>query len=260
MDEEIIREEIKQKVLLYDLETSFNIAFCFGKYEQNINRYLKEARLLSFAYKWLGTKDIFCFAECDFKTNKELVQELWKVMDEADIIVGQNAKKFDNRKSNSFFLEHNLPPPSPYKVFDTREFARYKFGFNSNALDDLGEHLGLGKKERILDKDLLLERLTLGKATEQDWSLLKRYNKKDVALLEKIYLLFRPYTANHPAIYVNDKGVCPMCGSDRLQSRGWNFLASGLKKKNYVCKNCGKWSQSTWSVRFVDSKGANLVK
>ncbi len=257
-EQEIIREEIKQKVLLFDIETSFNVGFCFGKWEQNINRYLKEARLLSFAYKWLGEDHIYCYAESDFKNNEQLVKELWKVINEASILVAHHGKKFDVRMMNTFFIEDRLAPPKPYKVFDTREFAKYKFAFNSNSLDDLGEHLGLGKKERILDKDMLWERLTLNTAKPQDWSILKKYNKKDVALLEKVYLLFRPYTTNHAPVYINDKGVCPMCGSEKLVNRGWKFLASGLKRQQYVCKKCGRWSYSTFTVRFADRE--TLIK
>ena len=228
----------KQKVLLYDLETSFNKAYCFGKYEQNINQYQEESRLLSFAYKWLGESKIYCLSENEVN-NEKLVKKLWEVLDEADIIVAHNAKRFDNRKSCSYFLEDRLTPPSPYKVFDTREFARNKFGFNSNSLDDLGEHLGLGKKERILDKDKMWVRLTDRTASKQDWSILKKYNKKDVALLEKVYLLFRPWTTNHAPIH-HGKEVCQMCGGS-LMYRGFSFLASGLKKQRVVCKSCGKW-------------------
>jgi hypothetical protein len=255
---DFVREEIKQRVLLFDLETSFNVGFCFGKWEQNINRYLKEVRLLSFAYKWLGEDHIYCFAECDFKNNEGLVKELWETINKADILVAHHGKKFDVRMMNTFFIEDGLAPTKPYKVFDTREFAKYKFGFNSNSLDDLGEHLGFGKKERILDKDMLWERLTMGTASNKDWAILKKYNKKDVILLEKVYLLFKPYTTNHPPIHINDRGVCPMCGSDKLIHQGWKLLANGLKRKQYACKACGKWSYSNWTVRFADQEG--LIK
>jgi len=249
---EIVPEEKEFRVLLFDIETSYNKGYCFGKYQQDIFIYEQESRLLSFAYKWLGTKNITCFTEKDFKfNNQKLVNELYKVIEKADIIVAHNAEKFDIRKINTFFLKYNLPPPPPFKIFDTKKFAYYKFGFNSNSLEDLCEYLGLGRKEKITEKNRLWVRLTERTASEKDWETLRRYNKRDVALLEKIYLKFRPYATKHPAIYVK-KDTCPYCGSRDIICKGWSYLSTGIKRQRFKCKKCGKWSISNWFVRYID--------
>src|SRR5271166_7117509 len=64
----------KAKVLFYDLETSPNLGYSWGKYEQNIIEFKKQWELLSVAYRWQGEKEIHCVARPDFKdkTDKSL--------------------------------------------------------------------------------------------------------------------------------------------------------------------------------------------
>ena len=59
----------KAKILIYDLETSPNQGYTWGKYEQNVIQFTKEWELLSFAYKWLGEKKVKCLARPNFKNN-----------------------------------------------------------------------------------------------------------------------------------------------------------------------------------------------
>jgi hypothetical protein len=271
----IEREEVKQRVLLIDIETSLNIAYTFAtKFkkenkdnENEIVDYFQESRLLSFAYQWFeeGKKmDIICLTENDFKgrntteKNEKLIKALFEVLNQADIVVAHNGERFDIKKINTYFIEHRLTPPKPVKLFDTCKFARYKFYFNSNSLDDLLKHFGFKGKKMIADKKDLWIKLTLGKANKKDWEVLREYNKQDVEGLRKLYLLFRPYTLRHPPVYISDAGLCPLCGSKKLQKRGWEVTLGGLKRQRYQCQNCGKWLLSQWTIRFADRD--NLVK
>ena len=90
------------KILLVDVETSYNIGFCWNKYEQNIIEYDATAPnrgewyLLSWSVRWLNdapvTKCLIDYEGYDPKTgdDKPLVLELWKWLHEADIVVWQN--------------------------------------------------------------------------------------------------------------------------------------------------------------------------
>ena len=84
--------------------------------------------------------------EIQIRNDKRIVVGLWKMLDEADIIIGHNAKNFDVKKSNTRFIANGLTPPSPYQIIDTLEVSKKHFAFTSNRLDFLGEFLeGKGK-------------------------------------------------------------------------------------------------------------------
>lgn len=253
-DEEFGSEAVleKEKILLFDIETAPNLGWVWGKWEQNVIDYEREWYILCFAAKWFEGGKIFVKALPDFeeyKHNKEndffLVKELWKLFDRADIIIGQNSDAFDIKKVNSRFLFHGFTPPSTYATVDTVKLARKYFAFNSNKLDDLSKHLGLGEKvetggfklwKGCMDGDM------------KSWKLMKKYNKMDVDLLEKIYLKFRPWARSHPNIGMFREGlVCPKCGSDNLQSRGV-AINKTTKYRRLQCQNCGGWSRTTENI------------
>lgn len=238
------------KTLLIDIETSPLQIFAWGVYEQDALDIIKDWRIMAFSYKWLGEKKTHVKALPDYKTYKrdrdndyELVKELWKLFNEADLIVAHNGDKFDIRKTNARFIKHNLGVPKPYKTVDTLKIARKYFKFDSNRLNDLGKYLGLGNKVKTGGIDLWLGCIA---GDMKSWDLMKKYNKQDVVLLEKVYLHLRPWHHTHPNMNIVDDHtcVCPLCGSDKLQKRGFEITDSGLSRyQRYHCKKCGRWSK-----------------
>src|ERR1019366_3081154 len=106
-----------------------------------------------FAVKWSHEKQVRTYALPDYpgykrdkESDKALVKELWRMMNDADIIIAHNGDGFDIKKSNARFIIHGLLPPATYKTIDTLKIARRHFKFGSNKLNDLGVTLGLGKK------------------------------------------------------------------------------------------------------------------
>ena len=243
----------RPKILLMDLETSPNLGWIWGKYEQDVLAYEKEWRILCFAYKWLDKRGIVAHALPDFplfykkdtENDAGVVQKLWELLDEADIVIAHNGDQFDIKKSNARFLAHGMAPPSPYKTIDTLKLSRKHFRFNSNKLNDLAVHLGIGKKvetggfklwKGCMDGDLT------------SWKKMVKYNKQDVQLLEDVYLVLRPWSTTHPNLNLLQKTThdCPICGEDALQKRGFNITRT-CKYQRYQCQSCGGWSQSRTS-------------
>ena len=236
------------KILLYDVETSPNIAYIWGKYECDaLGEFVRERQVISVAWKWLGEKDVHVFAMPMLKSykkspenNKELIIFLHSLMQDADVVVGHNVSSFDDPMSNTEFIVHGLMPPPPHKIVDTLSFARHKFRFNSNKLGDLGKRLGLGEKVHTGGFELWAGCLRGDKAS---WKRMMEYNIGDVVLLEKIYLKMRPWMTAHPDMNAIDSHVgCPACKGKNLVRRGWGFSSSG-KKMRFRCKDCGKWSK-----------------
>jgi uncharacterized protein YprB with RNaseH-like and TPR domain len=238
---EIPSQMNKPKVLFFDLETSPNLGYTWGKWEQNVIEFTKEWGLLCFAYKWQGEAEVKCLTK-QGRSEKALVKELWKVLDEADVIVAHNLDQFDNKKSKAKFLEYGFGPPSPYKRIDTLKIARANFALNSNKLDDLGATLKLGRKAQTGGFSTWLGCMN---GDEKAWAKMIKYNKQDVVLLEKVYNKLRPWATTHPHMGAlsGDKSLCPICASSNVQCRGWT-IAKVAKKRRMHCQSCSHWWSS----------------
>lgn len=239
-------ETATARTLIFDIETSPNIAYVWGKYEQDaLGDLIKERQIISIAWKWLGEKTVHCLSLPMLPTykknpedNRGLILKLHELFSQADIVVGHNVDSFDCPMSNSEFLIHGLKPPPPHRSVDTLKFARHKFRFNSNKLGDLGKRLGIGAKVHTGGFDLWAGCL---RGDEKAWARMAIYNMGDVALLEKIYMKMRPWMISHPAITTRGEVECPQCQSKNIQSRGTRIRRAG-RVPTYQCQDCGTWS------------------
>lgn len=230
----ILRGKIRSKVLLLDIESSPIIGYTWSLYETNVIKRIKSFTILSVAYQWLGepTKVI----ACDNLTEKQLLEKLHKLLDEAEIVIAHNGDAFDIKKINARFLVFNFKPPSPYKTIDTKKVAKSVACFDSNSLNNLGIDMSEGEKIKHRGFDMW-EGCMAG--NKRDWSDMKRYNKKDVDLLARIYLRLRPWMKNHPDLRLEAQS-CPVCSGNRIQRRGERVN----RLKRYVrlqCQTCGHW-------------------
>lgn len=240
------------KILLFDIETAPSLGWVWEKYETNVISFEQEWYMLCFAAKWLDGRMI-TKALPDFKgykpgteDDRDLVKALWKLFDEADILIAHNGDQFDIRKTNARFAYHKLPPPSPYKTIDTLKAARKYFNFTSNKLDDLGKHLGYGRKLVTTGFNLWQGCMH---GDPKAWKRMVEYNKRDVVLLEQIYLHLRPWIKNHAntATYSEDL-VCPKCSSPNLERRGFAISITS-KYQRFRCRDCGGWNRATTNLQ-----------
>lgn len=231
------------KSIFLDIETFPNKSLTWGMYEQNVIKILEPWYILCFGYKWIGKKTKVV-AISDFKGYKpgdkdnKLLPILWDLLDEADLVIAQNGDEFDIKKINTRFIMNEIKPPSPYRTVDTLKIAK-KFSFNSNHLNDLGSDLVGDEKVKHIGFPLWLG---CEKGDKKSWALMKKYNRKDVDLLSEVYFKLRPWIKNHPNLdaFSETGTVCPKCGSEKLQSRGFYFNQSH-KYKRFRCIDCGGW-------------------
>jgi len=238
----------RPKVLFLDIETSPNLTYIWGLHTElhTMDMWVKEWYILCWCASFKGDKTMITSALPDFakeyKADKEndrfILEKLWKLLDEADIVVGHNSVAFDLKKINARFAIHNMKPPSPYKTVDTLLSARKHFDFTSNKLADLGKTLGLGEK---IDTGgfSLWKRCISGDMSA--WKHMVKYCSNDVILLEKIYLRLLPFMQTHPNFnnYIDEVNpVCTNCGSKNLQMNGFAY-SNQAKYQRVVCKDCG---------------------
>ena len=236
--------------LFLDIETRPNLGWTWAKWETNVIEFEKHWSILSFSAKWDGGEHItkglpnYRGYKKGSDDDEQIVRHLWKLLDRAAIIIMQNGDKFDVRKMNARFVYYGIPPPSPYRTVDTLKVARKYFAFDSNKLDDMGEFLGLGRKMKHEGFDTW-KGCMLG--DRHAWSIMLKYNRRDVVLLERIYKRFLPWIANHPNVGMwNIGSCCPKCGSQNLVSRGYQRYKT-TKYRSVQCRDCGGYSRTTFN-------------
>lgn len=231
------------KVLFLDIETSPIISFTWGLWDQNvgINQIKKDWYILSWAAKWRDSKEVLYQ---DVRNNLEkderkILSRIWSLMDKADFIVAHNGSHFDYKKLKARFIYYGFKPISPVKVIDTKTIAYKKFGFTSNKLEYLAEHLNLPIKK---SKHTEFEGFDLWKEclnkNPKAWEVMEEYNKRDVLVLEELYNKLMPWdTSINMTAYT--KNLCS-CGSSSVQKRGYSATAAG-RYQRYQCMECGAW-------------------
>lgn len=248
----------QSKILFLDIETFPNVAYVWGKYDQNVIRFKQESCMATFVAKWLGKKEIISRSLPEYPgykpgsyDDKALVGDLWKLLDEAEIVVAHNGDAFDVRVCNARFILHGFGPPSPFKTVDTKKAIKKVARLNSNKLDDIGQYLSMGKKIKT-DFDLWEGCI---KGDPKAWAQMVKYNKQDVLLLERLYLRVRPWVNNHPSLVRGLLPACPKCASQDIQWRGY-ARTNTRSYARFQCKNCGGWGRSTESNTRVTVSNA----
>lgn len=247
------------KILLLDIETAPNMAYVWGAWKQNVghNQWVKKSHIMSIAYKWLNAEGTF-YMENRLNDDRDIVREIYRLLDEADIVVAHNGQKFDLPTIIGRGVVHGFQPPSPYFIVDTFQVARKELRLVGNSLKILCDQLGLPAKEdhkKFPGFELWAECL---KGNDEAWEEMKEYNIADVTSLEALYLRLRPYMKNHPnVVYNTDEVKCPKCGGD-VQYRGYYFSRAGLCYRRFQCKKCGGWGRERFSQRdLIGGQGRN---
>ncbi len=238
------------RILILDIETAPNVAYVWRFFKENVGakQVLEHSFIMSFAFKWLGDDQIYYFG-ADQYGEKQLLQALVEVLDVADIVVAHNGSQFDLPVIKGRALVHGINPPSPYKVVDTRNVAKFEFNFPSNSLEYLATVLEVtakGGHKKFPGFELWAECL---KGNPEAWKELEIYNVQDVDTLEKVYLKMRPYITRHPNVAIHeeeDRPLCPKCGSSHVQLRGFTYTNS-YKYRKYRCNDCGGWGRSRFN-------------
>jgi DNA polymerase elongation subunit (family B) len=189
-------EKSPRKVLILDIETKPMTAKVWGLFDQNIslNQIVDEGGIFSWSAKWIDSNEVLYK---DVKGNKskekELLKPIWKLMDEADIIIGQNSDSFDIKKLNAKFLEYKLGSPSDYKKIDTLKLAKKHFKFVSNKLEWMSKKFCKLKKLAHSKFPGFMLWDECGKGNVAAWKEMELYNKMDVLATEELFIVLSEF-------------------------------------------------------------------
>lgn len=241
------------KTLVIDIETAPMLAYVWGRHDQNIalNQIKADWYVIAWAAKWLGDKPSKVVYHDqrrakDLADDKALLRPLWKLLDEADIVLGQNSKSFDVKKLNARFIMHGWNPPSPYKHLDTYLIAKNAGAFTANSLEYLSDTL-CTRYKKLKHGDFPGQMLWTEclKGNQKAWKAMQTYNVHDVLTTEELYGKLKAWAPKSmPSTYsVSTPEECGTCGLwGRVIAKGFAFSKGG-KAQRYVCNSCGSWSQ-----------------
>lgn len=228
------------KILVYDIETAPMLAHIWSMWQDGVglNQIQDDWFIMSFAAKWLGEDEVFYYDQSQTRNVEDdylLLCKLWDLLNEADIVIGHNVKRYDTKKVNARFILNGLPKPATYRQIDTLDIAKQQFGFSSNKLEYLSEKLcgsSKSKHEEFPGHTLWNECL---KGNPRAWEVMREYNVQDVIATEELYNILSSWDSRLPNFDVYVDEVLDM---EEWEHDGYHYTNLG-KYKRYRHKLTG---------------------
>ena len=248
----------KPRICFYDIETSLAKSYHFQQWKVNLSQKQKiqESHLLSHAWAWGDgevTGSILTREEMLAHDPERLVLECWSLLDNCDILVAHNGKRFDVKKVNGYFLQYGMPPPSPYRVIDTLLIAKQKFALPFNSLAYLAEFLGVEQKIDTGGVDLWIQ---CDQGSQEALDKMNEYCMGDIVTLRGVYnrLIGWSNDGVNLALYSDHGASCPHCSSDDVSVIQGKYSHTVARKYQvYRCNNCGAVLRSNRKEGSVNS-------
>lgn len=250
---------VMPKILAFDCETKPNSGYFWGLWDQNIgiSQMTSSAEMLCWGARWLDQKQV-TFRSVHHHGQETMLADLHKMWGQADYVMSWNGKQFDTKHVNREFLQHGLPPTAAPRDLDLMRAVKSRFKFPSYKMEYVAQALGLEGKTTHNGFQMWIDAMA---GDEKAWRLMKKYQVRDVNILIEIYNKIKPWIPGsmHPNIGMwnqSDDMVCPRCGSNRLQKRGYERTSAGIFQR-YQCQEegCAAWSKSALRSKAVSGDG-----
>jgi hypothetical protein len=253
------------RVLIYDIETAPILAHVWGLWENNVslNQIVTDWHVMSWSAKWLDDppNKVMYMDQRNAKSvqdDKAILQGIWDLLNEADVVITQNGINFDQKKLNARFIMNGMQPPGSYKHIDTKKIASKVFGFTSNKLEYMTDKLCTTykkSKHRKFPGHEMWEQCLAGNL--EAWKEMEVYNRYDVLSLEELYRKLIPWdnSLNFNLYHDGLEHICK-CGSKDFTKNGF-YYAQTSKFQKYRCKKCGAPHRDKVNL-FTKEKRASL--
>jgi DNA polymerase elongation subunit (family B) len=233
------------KRLYFDIETSPNVVYSWTiGYNLNVGyqNIIKERAIICICYKWEHENKVHSL-HWNKGDDYEMIHQFYKIIMDADEIVGHNSDKFDIKWFKTRCLYHGIRNMPSITSIDTLKIARKEFKFNSNRLDYIGQILKVGKKIDTGGFELWKKIIENNDPTALNKMI--KYCCNDVLLLERVFKKLENYVSAKTHVGVlrgHDKHTCPKCGNNDLAYCKKRITATGVLKIQKQCKKCGAYA------------------
>lgn len=208
------------KILIYDIETSQGEAKVWWSGKQYVNgkRFTRMPKIISICWKFLGEDKIYAVDwGVEEKDDKELLEIFLHDYNQADLVIGQNNKNFDNRWVNARALKHNLDVDTFVRTIDLQREAKRLLRLPSYSLEFMCEYFDVPYKKQTHEGIVMWDMIEDGTPAQAKEYLKKMidYNRGDILATESLYLRMLPildHSAHLGVLHGNEKYSCPHCG------------------------------------------------
>lgn len=231
-------------ILVLDIETSPMLGMTFGMYDQSLSlkHVLQHSGILSYCGMWLHDGEPFYqdLRGRDPYDDKELVEQLWTLLDTCDVLVTINGKKFDVRKIHYRAMAHGLGRPRAYQHCDAQRLSKTYSMPDSHKLEHISKVYGHSYKEghgKFPGIELWRECL---QDNIEAWKEMETYNKQDVVATAEVYKKIRGW--GYPGVdlskFYKDQKRCVHCGSKQVQKVPGDIHMQANSYRQYRCAGC----------------------
>jgi hypothetical protein len=234
-----VDEKLSTRRILYvDIERQAGLAHIFDQRTSGFipaAKWVRRPSMLCFSAKWRSQRTVQFYSA--WQDPDEMLAASWRLYDEADIVVGYNIIRFDDKWFRTFWRDNGLPPTRPFKSVDLYRVNKNLFGADSYSLAELCRSLGVPSKAGHydpFDADACME------GDEVAQRRTERYSKQDTRILEPVHDKLLPWIHNHPVVNptVGDELRCNRCGSTELTACPNDYPAEVLTYAMYRCDKC----------------------
>lgn len=232
------------QILYYDIETTLAKSYHWGQWKQNLSvkQQIQESHMLSHAWAW-NDGEVFSSVltpeEVLSQDDERIVYECWSLLDNCDVVVAHNGKRFDIKKVNGYFLKYGLPKPGSYKIIDTLEIAKKNFNLPFKSLEYLAKFLGVELKQ---DSGGIQTWIDCDRGCPEALETMRYYNEGDIVSLRDIHKRMKGWDNNGVNIALYNEGhdaLCTHCGSDDVQILTDKFAYTPQRKYQLLrCNSC----------------------
>lgn len=233
------------KILIYDIETTRVKAWVWwsGKQFVSGDSLIDEPKIITIAYKWLGEDDITVLTWDEKLSDKQLLEKFLKVYNSADMVIGQNNDRFDNRWVNARAMKYGLDVNTFVRSFDIMRETKRLFRLPSYSMKYITNYLGIQTK---LEHEgiKMWEKIQTGTPEEQKEYLQKmvEYNRQDIVATEDMYLTLRKYMGHKTHFGVlngQERFTCPNCGGKNVSLDKTTVTPAGTVQRVMKCSDDG---------------------
>ena len=256
----------KVNYLFFDLETSPEKTFTFGRFKQNIGHVQVErySHILTAAWAFNDSEvksSKLTFKDIENEDDLTAIIDLVEAINKADVIVTFNGVKFDLKYLKTRMLKWGLPPLKPVKHIDLFLQAKKHFRFPSNSMQNICKYLGYSELKTSTDFTLWKDCLSYKDVSKCSKALedMESYNKQDIEVTRNLFKQIQGWTTGvNVGIILNSKQDvcstirCPKCGSDDVESIDSLLQVGQSMLSLYRCGCCR-------GVSRINAKGSVLL-
>lgn len=242
------QSQINSRILIYDIETPRlrSELWWSGKQYVNGNDIVDEPRIISISWKWYGEDKVHA-AHWDLESqdDKEMMKLFLEDYNQADVIVGINNDRFDNRWVNARALKHKLQVNSFPRSVDVQKQAKRHFRLPSYSLKYLCGYFDVPHKKLEHEGIIMWRMIQYGTMEERKEYMQKmiEYNVGDIMATEAVFMRLLPFLnlqAHLGVLDGNQKYSCPLCGeTEQIELVNTTSTRAGTIQHIMRCKKDG---------------------